>query len=319
MEWQQIIGFHHVAKLGSFTKAADATFRTQSALSQQVKNLEEELDCRLFERIGKRKLRLTSAGKRFFRFSEAILKEYDHLAEELNELKGLQKGCLRLAAPFTTLYHLFPHALQSYIREYPYVELTILDRLQENVVELVRDGGIDFGFALESEMPRDLSTLRWKRVETVLMTPKGHPLAKSKRISLKQIAKYPLILPPKSARYTCRTRLEDRFEKLGVDYRILMESSNVELNSVYVEMGLGISFATVVRDLPALRRRRLEFLPMDQLFKPDYIAVVMRKDKVITSYKGAFLDILLGGEEDPYNSSQVSHQTSGSQKGKFPL
>lgn len=294
MEWQQIIGFYHVANLGSFTKAADATFRTQSALSQQIKTLEEELDCQLFERIGKRKLRLTSAGERFFRFAEAILEKYDHLTEELNELKGLQKGRLRVAAPFTTLYHLFPQALQSYIREFPYVKLTILDRSQENVIQLVRNGDIDFGFALESEVPKDLATLRWKKVEMVLMTPVGHPLAKWKRVSLKQIAKHPLILPPKSLRYTCRRRLEERFQKLGIDYHIVMESSNVELSSMYVEMGLGISFATVVKDLPALRQRRLEFLPMGQLFKPDYIAVVMRKDKILASYKSAFINILFG-------------------------
>ena len=91
MEWQQIIGFYHVARLGSFTKAADVALRTQSALSQQVKALEKELDCQLFERIGKRKLRLTSAGEKFFRFSEAILARYDSLTEELNQLKGLQK------------------------------------------------------------------------------------------------------------------------------------------------------------------------------------------------------------------------------------
>lgn len=294
MEWQQIIGFYHVANLGSFTKAADATFRTQSALSQQIKTLEEELDCQLFERIGKRKLRLTSAGERFFRFAEAILEKYDHLTEELNELKGLQKGRLRVAAPFTTLYHLFPQALQTYIREFLYVKLTILDRSQENVIQLVRNGDIDFGFALESEVPKDLVTLRWKKVEMVLMTPVGHPLAKWKRVSLKQIAKHPLILPPKSLRYTCRRRLEERFQKLGIDYHIVMESSNVELSSMYVEMGLGISFATVVKDLPALRQRRLEFLPMGRLFKPDYIAVVMRKDKTLASYKSAFINILFG-------------------------
>ena len=121
MEWQQIIGFYHVAKLGSFTKAAAATFRTQSALSQQIKALEDELECRLLERIGKRKLRLTFAGERFFGFAEGILEKYDHLTEELNELKGLQKGRLRVAAPFTTLYHLFPQALHYYTRRFPYV------------------------------------------------------------------------------------------------------------------------------------------------------------------------------------------------------
>ena len=66
MEWQQIVGFYQVARQDSFTRAAEATFRTQSALSQQVKALEGELGCRLIERIGKRKLRLTEAGGEVF-------------------------------------------------------------------------------------------------------------------------------------------------------------------------------------------------------------------------------------------------------------
>jgi DNA-binding transcriptional LysR family regulator len=294
MEWQQIIGFYQVAKLGSFTKAGDATFRTQSALSQQIKALERELDCHLFERIGKRNLRLTSAGERFLEFAEAILENYDCLKEDLSELQGLQKGRLRIAAPFTTLYHLVPETLKEYVIQFPYVELTILDRSQQVVIELVRNGDIDLGFTLESEVPKDLSLLRWKKVETVLMVPVGHPLAEAERVTLRQIAKYSLILPPKDLRFTCRRILEERFQKLGLDYQIVMESSNVELTSLYVEMGLGISFATVVRGLPALEKRNLAFIPMNTLLKPDFIAVVMRRDKVLTSYKSAFINILFG-------------------------
>ncbi|MBW2680001.1 MAG: LysR family transcriptional regulator [Deltaproteobacteria bacterium] len=299
MEWQQIIGFYYVAKLGSFTKAADATFRTQSALSQQVKNLEQELGCRLLERIGRRKLRLTSAGQRFFKFSETSLKRYQSLTEELNELKGLQKGLLRMAAPFTTLYHLVPFALKTYITQFPNVELTILDRSQTHILELVKNGDIDFGMVLESNVPKDLTSLRWNKVRTVLMTPLGHALAEAKRITLKQIGKYPLILPPINLKY--RSNLEERFQKLGIDCHVIMESSNVELSSLYVEMGLGISFATIVTDLPELKKRKLAFLSMDHLFKPDYIAVVMRKDKTLVSYKKAFIKILFG--ETPANNA----------------
>jgi DNA-binding transcriptional LysR family regulator len=299
MEWQQVIGFYQVAKLGSFTKAAKATFRTQPALSQQIKALEEELDCHLFERIGKRKLRLTSAGERFLTFAESILENYDSLRADLNELKGSQKGRLKIAAPFTTLYHLFPEVLKEYTERFPQVELTILDRSQQTVIELVKSGDIDFGFTVESEVPGDLATLRWKKVETALMTPMGHPLATGKRVTLRQIAKYSLILPPKDLRFTCRRMLEERFQKLGLDYQIVMESSNVELTSLYVEIGLGISFATVVKDLPALKKRKLEFLPMDDLFKPDYIAAVMRRDKTLASYKSAFINILLQNGVSP--------------------
>jgi DNA-binding transcriptional LysR family regulator len=294
MEWQQILGFYQVARLGSFTRAAEATYRTQSALSQQIKALEEEWGCPLLERIGKKKLRLTAAGERLFRFSEAILEKYEHLQEEINAIKGEQKGRLRLAAPFTTLYHLFRELLPAYIRRFPQVQLSILDRSQERVIELVRSGDLDFGLALESTAPRDLELRRWQKVEKVLLTPPGHPLAACQRASMEEIAKYPLILPPQGLKFTGRSVLEDHFRKLGVDYHIIMESSNVELSSLYVEMGLGISFATVASHLPVPEKRKLAFIPLDHYFPPDYIAVVLRKDKVLAPHKEAFLEMLFG-------------------------
>jgi DNA-binding transcriptional LysR family regulator len=292
MEWQQILGFYHAAKLGSFTKAADATFRSQSAISQQIKNLEEELGCLLFERMVKGRLRLTFAGKKVFKFSEKILKNYDFLTEELNEMKGLHMGQLRMAAPFTTLYHLFPFSIKTYTERFPHVELTILDRSQQDILDLIKNGDIDLGFVLESNVPKELSAFRWKKVRTVLMTPIDHPLAQGDGITLEGIGKYPLILPPKNLKY--RTTLESRFRELHIDYHIIMESSNVELSSLYVEMGLGISFATVVMDLGELRQRKLAFLPMDHLFKPDHIAMVKRKSNTLVSYKQAFIGILFG-------------------------
>jgi DNA-binding transcriptional LysR family regulator len=292
MEWQQIIGFYHTAKLGSFTKAAEASFRTQSAISQQIKNLEDEFGCRLFERIGKRNLRLTSAGKQFLKFAETVLEDFDSLIEEFHNLKDSKKGKLRISAPFTTLFHLVPAALKRYTEKFPNVELTILDRSQQDILELVKTGEIDFGLVLESNVYQDLIVFRWKKVHTVLMTPINHPLTEIKRITLQHIGKYPLILPPENLRY--RSSLEERFLKQGVAYRIIMESSNVELSALYVEMGLGISFATVVTDLPQLAQRKLRFLSMDHLFKPDYIALAMRKGKTLLSFKRAFISELFG-------------------------
>jgi len=313
MEWQQIIGFYHVARLQSFTKAGEATFRTQSALSQQIKSLEEELDCQLFERIGKLKVSLTQAGESFFRFAELVLEKHDRLKEELSELKGSEKGRLKMAAPFTTLYHLFPEKLREYAARFPQVELTLLDRPQEKVIELVRSGDIDFGFALESIVPKDLATIRWKKVETVLMVPVGHPLTAAQPVTLKQLASYPLILPPGNLKYTGRSALEEHLGKLGLEYRIVMESSNVELSSVYVEMGLGISLATVVMDLPALKVRKLEFLSLDHYFEPDHIALVMRKGKVVASYKKAFVSALFG--EAVVRPVSPSNDAKGDAKG----
>lgn len=297
MEWQQLISFFHVAKTGSFTKAAEATFRTQSAVSQQIKNLEKEFGCPLLERIGKRRVRLTSAGEKFFDFSKGVLEKYDVFSEELKQMHGLQSGRLKIAASFTTLFHLLPSSLKTYIERFPHVQMTILDRSQQDILALIRNGDIDFGLVLASNFKADITAIRWAKVRTVVMTPPDHALTREKRITLKKIAEYPLVLPPENLKY--RVQLEKKFKEAGIRYHTIMESSNVELSSLYVEMGLGISFATIVPELPALKKRELAFLPLDHLFKPDYIVLAMRKDKRMSPYKKAFLKILFEAVSSP--------------------
>ena len=294
MEWQQIIGFYHVATLGSFTRAAEATYRTQSALTQQIKSLEQELDCQLIDRIGKRKIALTPLGERFFRFSDALLQEYNKLIGDIGEHKGLKKGSLKIAAPFTTLYHLLPQFVKKYKKQFPWVELLLLDRPQRDVVGLIKSGDVDFGIAIESIIPRELIKHKWKKTEPVLLTQPDHPLTKTTHVSLENIAKCPLILPPKSTELLYRNRLEDLFRKHGLNYFVIMESSNVELSSIYVEMGLGVSFASVVKGLPIFKKQNLGYVSLSHYLGSENICIVTRRDKKLTSYQEAFLTMLMG-------------------------
>ncbi len=292
MEWQQIIGFHHVAKLGSFTKAADATFRTQSALTQQIKSLEEEFDCRLFERIGKRKIILTPPGETLFRFSESLLEEYDRLVVHMGEHKGFMQGRLGIAAPFTTLYHLLPKVVRKYNSQFPWVELSLFDRPQREAVHMVRGGDVDFGIAGESVISSELSRRSWKKVEPVLLTPSDHPLSHTRRASLEKIVQYPLILPPRNSDFQHRSLLEELFRQHGLTFHVVMESSNIELSSIYVEMGLGVSFASIVKGLPVFGERRLEQIRMDHYLPVENICVAMRKDKKLTLFQETFLELM---------------------------
>ncbi len=294
MEWHQIVGFYYTAKTGNFTKAAAITYRTQSALSQQIRKLEEELGVSLFERIGKRKLVITPAGEIFYEFAGSIMSQHNHLLNELSKLKGLQKGQLKIAAPFTSLNQLLPEKLEIYMKDFPWVEFTILDRSQKAVIELVREGEIDFGITTESFVPPSLNKIRWKEVETVLIINTSHPLSELEEITLSDIVKYPLILPARGNEPSKRTELENLFMENNLDYNMVMESSNVELNLTYVEMGLGISFATVVRNLPALNRTASRFISLSEYFEPEFLSVVYRKDKELMKHQQIFLDILIG-------------------------
>lgn len=294
MEWHQIQGFYQTAKTGNFTKAAAINHVTQSAISQQISKLEEELDVSLFERIGKRKLILTEAGELLYGFAHSVLTQYDALLDQLSEMKGLHKGKLRIAGPFTSLNQLLPEKLEVYKKQFPWIEYTILDRSQRAALELVAEGEVDFGIMLESMVPPTMHKIRWNKVETVLIVGADHPLNDSPELSLDEIAKYPLILPIKRNEPCKRTEIEKLFLENNLTYDMVMESSSVELNVTYVELGLGISFATVVRSLPALNRQGSRFLSLNKYFAPDYLAVVFRRDKKLQMHQQVFMDVITG-------------------------
>ena len=292
MEWQQIIGFVHLIRLGSFTKAAEATFRTQSALSQQIKALEEELGCALVERIGRRRIRLTEEGERFYRFSCSVLEQKHELLDDLDEMKSVYRGRMSMAAPFTTLFHLLPPIVKKYNQNFPQVKLRLFDQSWRLASRLVRNGEVDFGVCLESEAPEDLNSIRWLPLQTMVLVPMEHPLSKTTRVTFREMAEYPLILPPKELRYPIRVKFDEYLARENLSCHVLLESSNVELNAAYVEKGLGISFATTVKDRPLRGRWNLNMIALDEYFPPEFLLVTMRRDIRLPFYKQAFLDHL---------------------------
>jgi DNA-binding transcriptional LysR family regulator len=183
--------------------------------------------------------------------------------------------------------------LETYSRRFPLVELSLFDRRHAEIIELVKNGEADFGITVESLVPVNFGMMRWKQVDSVLLAPHGHPLAQSEGVTVEEIAQYSLILPPKSKAYSSRNRLEKLFREHGLQVRVVMESSNVELSSLYVEMGLGLTYASIERDcLRKLSGRKLEFIPLGHYFQPEQIVVIFRKDRELTAYKKAFLGLL---------------------------
>jgi len=290
MEWQKLIGFYNIVKLGSFTKASEAIFRTQPALSLQIKSLENELGCKLFERIGKREIKLTLAGEKLFQYCVKMLDQEKQLMEELNRIKGSIVAHLRIAAPFFSLYYLLLPPLEVFKKQFPNIEITILDRPAHSIIKMIREGDIEFGFSIASIVPKDLAIFPWEEIESLLILPKGHPLTKKKNIDIKDIISYPLILPPMG--FVARKKLEEKFIEEGVNYRIVMESSNIDLTINYVKKGFGIGFVIASKKIPILNQKEIEIKNINHIIPRDIIAIIARKDKVLTSYEKDFLNLV---------------------------
>lgn len=296
MEWQKINSFYNVVVCGSFTKAAEAMFRTQSAISQQMNHLEKEIGCQLFERPIHRRIKLTYPGEKLFAFAENTIKSYEQMLGEIRATKKLHRGPLKLGSPYNLLRTILGEKFENYKKKYPLVELTIYDRAPKVVLELLDQGIIDVGAVLESICPKNLSVFRWKPVNGFLMTPIGHPLAKLKptSITFEKIARYPIISYPKNLQYTSRTFLDKELYAAGLSYKIAMEASSIDLAMQYVKKGVGIHITVLQNDLEGIDQSELSFIPLSHLFEPDNLALVVRNVNVLLPYQKKFMELILG-------------------------
>ena len=143
MELRQLIAFKEVATHASFTAAATHLHLTQSAVSQQIKALEDECNVTLFDRSG-RLVRLTNAGQVFLSHVERILAQVENARVEMAEMAGGARGRCRLASLPTIAAYLLPRALATFQRRYPGVEVQLMEAVQLQLLEWVQQGTVDF-------------------------------------------------------------------------------------------------------------------------------------------------------------------------------
>jgi LysR family cys regulon transcriptional activator len=163
-----------------------------------------------------------------------------------------------------------------------------------DIIDAVKSGDIDFGIASEDLIPKDLASIRWRETDSHVVTPIGHPLTKLSKITLSDLAKYPLILSPKLMKYSKRRMLEKKFIQEGLSYKIAMEASNFILASTYVELGIGIAFVALGFELNKYEPlKKVSYTSISHLFEPNHFAIVMRKNPDLRPYKEAFINLIL--------------------------
>lgn len=292
MEIQQLIGFMAVARTGSFSKAAQKTFRTQPAISLQVQSLEEELGVKLFDRTGKRKVRLTREGQAFFDLAEPVVNSFNDLKSRFNEMLGqCQSGTLRIATHTSVMVFLLPGIIKAFKNRYPDWELSVVNRGREDIVKMVADGDADIGITSLSKVPAALDYEVFARFRRLLIVPPGHPLTKKKKVSLAEIAVHPLLLPPAGSH--TRAIVDEAFGREGLEYRLAMEATGRLATKAYVEMGLGISIVNEFYILPE-DRKKIVAIDVSNLFGVAERGLLTRKDRYLPEAARKFMDMVRG-------------------------
>ena len=244
--------FQTVARLLSFTKAAEELHMTQPAVTFQVRQLEEQFNTRLFDRTHNR-ISLTDAGKRVHECAERIFELYAEMDNSVRELTGDISGVLILGASTTIAEYMLPVLLGDFKAKYPDITIRLKVANTDGIVSQVENNTIDLGVVEASVNNKNLVVERCRTDHLVLIVPPGHELAKEDVVPIRRVADYPFICREEGS--GTREVMIESMHDAGVstsDLNIAMELGSLEAIKGAVESGMGVSIlshATIQKEL----------------------------------------------------------------------
>lgn len=229
------IALQKIVETGSFSKAAEALGYSQSAMSQMVASLEEELSVKLVNRF-RTGTKLTLEGEELYPQIEKLIYQYRAVQEKANEIRGLETGIVRMGTLASISAHWLPGLLKEFQEKYPGVEFVIHQGDYSSIYEWIKTGAVDFGF-INPDAVSGIETIVLKKGVMLAVLPKEHPLGKMDVIPLQLLAKEPFILLEEGHYYEPLKA----FEAIGVSPDIKYTIHDDYAIMTMVEAGLGVS------------------------------------------------------------------------------
>ncbi len=287
MDFDQLETFIEVARLSSFSRAAEKRFRTQPAISSQIRSLEEEVGARLLDRSGG-KVSVTASGKLFVKFAEETLDARKAAMTNIAETERVPRGEIVVGANEGTCLHILPEVFAEFKKQHPSVSVSIKRADFSKVLESVIDNSVDFGVVSMPVTDNRLTAVLIHKDELVLIAPPRHPLAKLKSASITDIAQYPLVMP--KVGHT-RDGLDGLFHERKLKPRYAMELDSSELLKRFVAADVGVGFIPRSHVQEDVKANVLATIPLADMQIRRDLALVFRKDKALSRAALAFIDI----------------------------
>jgi DNA-binding transcriptional LysR family regulator len=301
MDFEQLETFIEVARRASFSRAAEIRFRTQPAISSQIRALEEEVGSRLLDRSGG-KVSLTGPGKIFQAFAEDMRQARKAMLRAVGECDQVPRGEIIVGANEGTCLHILPEVFAHFHKRYPDVAVGIKRADYARIIDSVIDHSVDFGVVSLPVRDNRLSVVMIHRDELVIISPAVHPLAKKKSATVAEAARHPLVVPKLGH---TREAIEELFEARGLKPKYAMELDSSELLKRFVAANVGLGFIARSNVEEDLRAHTLAAIPIaDATIRRD-LALIFRKDKSLSRAAQAFIDIAVKQYSDA--SAKVKH------------
>lgn len=300
---RQLEIFMKVAEAGSIAKAAEQLYLTQPSVSIQVKNLSEAMDIELYEVIGK-KIHLTDAGKEVVKTGEEVFDAISRLDENLNNLKGLQSGTLRLAV-VTTAKYFVPAVLGPFINQYPGIDVEfkvgnraqIIERMSQNLDDLY----------IFSDPPDDLGVTHYEFLPNpiAIIASEDNPLSKEKNLEWEDLNNE-LFLMREQGSGTAMA-IEQHLDDMGlkITRKMIIESNEAIKYAVIANMGIAILSAYV---LARAKEEGLAQLSVKNFPILSHWYVAHLTDKKLSLLTNSFLNHLLENSRDLLPMEKINEQ-----------
>lgn len=287
MNFQQLRSVRETARRGfNLTEVANALFTSQPGVSRQIRELEEELGIDIFERNGKRLTGLTEPGKEVLQIVERLLLEAENLQRAGETYSGKTTGTLSVAATHTQTRYVLPSAVQRFRVTFPHVRIALQQSAPEHIAEWVLSGKADIGIATEGLSRFDgLVSFPCYEWHHVIVVSDGHPLLERKKLTLEDLASYPLVTYDQG--FTGRSHIDEAFASKQIVPDVVLTAMDSDVIQQYVAMGLGVGLVAsmAAEQLP----KGLHAIRANHLFAPNVTRVAVRRGAFLREYAVDFI------------------------------
>jgi DNA-binding transcriptional LysR family regulator len=281
--------FCDLADLRSFSKTAEKHLLSQSAVSQQVAQLELSLKCQLLDRE-KRPLELTPAGELLYRACREILDRYEQFKSELNALKSSAGSRINVAAIFSIGMHSLPDYVKRFMVSYPNVNVHIEYFSAQRIYELVLSGDIDIGLVAVPKKDKRLEVYEFENEPLILACSPKHPLSRESQVDIHKLQFERFIAFEKDV--PTREWIDNILQHYNVVVRPVMEFDNIETIKRAVEINSGISVLPQTAILQEVSGGSITAIPFsnENFFRPT--GIIVRKGKILSQAGRYFIELL---------------------------
>jgi DNA-binding transcriptional LysR family regulator len=291
--------FADLVETKSFSKAAKLNGITQSAVSQQARAMERHFKTLLVDRSQKQ-FQLTREGLRVYETAKEVLHQYEKLLSELQEMKKVISGTIRISTIYSIGLHELPPYIKKFLHEYPSVNVRVEYRRSNLVYEDILHNSVDFGLVAFPVKMRQIEMIPFRNDHLVLITHPSHELAKAEEVPLQALAGHKFIgfdpdIPTRKA-------VDQIFRENRIEIEPVMEFDNIETVKRAVEIDAGVAVVPLATVLQEVKQGTLVAVHFKGKEFTRPLAILHRKGRVLTPAMKKFIETLgtdLSSEETP--------------------